>query len=371
MRTKIGVFIIPKFHIDSAVGGAENICRLVVQGLAEKYNIVVLHGELNLNAKLGVIQNHTEHIQSMNAFYLDEYSRQNGEICPTFCHQVEGIINECKVLLSFERVITDLNIDQVCILGGISYKHCVDIAKSNVWKKLIVPSNFLKEKCMELSNRGEDVQVISNGILCENFFPTMFEKQYAALLPYRPDWRKGYRESIDFIAIINSLGNWGQYRLIVTRQENNDFADTEFYSSLNYYAMKRNVKIEYVSWQNEKGMNSLYNKCDFVLALGNLEEGFGLTTIEAIAAGRYVISRRMGATVSILPPKTGIIFVDEKMNVSEVRKVMDEYSMSLTTKEVMDGINYIRNNYDISVMKKRYDEYLSIFLEEYNSIDEN
>ena len=133
MRTKIGVFIIPRFHFDSAVGGAENICRLVVQGLAEKYDIVVFHGELNLNAQLGVIQNHTEHIQSMNAFYLDEYSRQNGEISPTFCHQVEGIINECKVLLSFERVIIDLNIDQICILGGISYKHCVDIAQSNIW----------------------------------------------------------------------------------------------------------------------------------------------------------------------------------------------------------------------------------------------
>lgn len=366
MRSKIGVFVIPKFQIDSAAGGAENICRLVVLSLEKKYDVVVLHGEANLNDRIGVIKNHTEYIQSINAFYLDDYTRHNGEIAPNFCTEAEKIISECKILLSFERVIVNLNINQICILGGISYKHCVDIAKSNIWNKLIVPSMFLKDKCRELSNRCEDIHVISNGIQCDCFFPTVSEEQFTTLLPYRADWGKGYRESIDFIAMLNGLGNWGEYRLIVTRQENNDFAEVDFYESLNHYAMKKNVIIEYLPWQNEDGMNSLYNKCDFVLSLGCLEEGFGLTTIEAIAAGRYIISRRKGATVSILPENSGIIFANENMSVSEVSRIMEEYSKALEQNEVMNGINYINNNYDISAMQKRYDEYVSRILSELN-----
>lgn len=366
MRTKIGVFIIPKFQIDLAVGGAENICRLVTIGLSNSYNITVFHGENDCNAELGIVKKHSDHIESVNAFYLDTYSKENGEISPDFCKEARTMLGECRLLVSFERVIKDISIDQICVLGGISYKHCIDIAKSKIWKKLIVPSVFLKEKVMRLSNRVESVIVISNGILCDNYSSIVFEKQYAALLPYRPDWGKGYRESIDFISLLNKELKDQKYRLIVTRQDKNDFNDTEFYKILDNYAMENNVNIEYVSWQSESGMNSLYNRCDFVLALGILEEGFGLTTIETIASGRYVISKRKGATVSILPKDSGIIFIDEEINEFEVKRVMEQYYISVAEKKVDYGINYIRNNYDISVMQKKYEEFISSFIEKNN-----
>lgn len=363
MRTKIGVFIIPKFQIDLAVGGAENICRLVTIGLSNNFNIIVFHGESDYNIELGIVKKHLDHIESVNAFYLDSYSKENGEISPDFCKEAMTMLGECRLLISFERVIKNLSIDQICVLGGISYKHCIDIAKSKIWRKLIVPSEFLKEKVIELSNREGSVQVISNGISCDNYFPAVLRKQYAALLPYRPDWGKGYRESIDFISLLNRELKDGKYRLIVTRQEKNDFNDTEFYEILDHYALEKNVKIEYVSWQNENGMNSLYNRCDFVLALGILEEGFGLTTIEAIASGRYVISRRKGATVSILPKDFGIIFIDEEINECEVKRAMEQYYISVAEKEVDHGIKYIKNNYDIRVMQKKYEEFISGFIE--------
>lgn len=85
-----------------------------------------------------------------------------------------------------------------------------------------------------------------------------------------------------------------------------------------------------------------------------------------IAAGRYIISRRKGATVSILPENSGIIFANENMSVSEVSRIMEEYSKALEQNEVMNGINYINNNYDISAMQKRYDEYVSRILSELN-----
>lgn len=358
MRNKIGVFIILRFVMNSASGGAENICRMVTIGLAKTFDIVVFHSEPNRNAKLGKIQQQSKHIQSVNAFYLDDWSRERGEISPKFCDCAKKMMAECEILLSFERVLTNVMIDQLCILGGISYQHCEDIAKSNIWKQLIVPSEFIREKCMVLSNRKGNIKVISNGIVCDNFFSSSLVRKYAALLPYRPDSGKGFYDSIDFIAMVNKLEEWGEYHIIVTRQDENDFTYEDFYEKLDNYALQKSVRLEYVTWQAEGGMNNIYNKCDFVLALGYLEEGFGLTTIESILAGRYVISKRKGATIQILPNKSGILFADEHIKLNSVITIMSEYEKAYLLNEVDRGIAYIKEHYDVGIMQKKYEEFV-------------
>lgn len=362
MRNQIGVFVIPKFRLDSASGGAENICRLVVIGLSRKYDIIVFHGESDINENLGIIKKHTEHITSINAFHLSENIRQRGEIAPAFCDVAYNMITKCDLLLSFERVVSNVDVNQVCVLGGISYQHCLDIAKSIIWNKMIVPSDFIRKKCLELSRRENDIKVISNGIITDVFYSISSERTYTALLPYRPDWGKGYLESIDFISLVNQLKEFGNYHILATKQRDNDFANISFYEDLDRYAGEKNVDLRYVDWQNEENINALYNKCDFVLALGRLEEGFGLTTIEAISAGRYVISRRIGATATLLPPNSGIIFTESVLDKSAVRKIMTDYLNGRKNGEVNRGITYIQTHYNLELMQSSYNEFISAFI---------
>ena len=98
-------------------------------------------------------------------------------------------------------------------------------------------------------------------------------------------------------------------------------------------------------------MNNIYNMCDFILSLGYLEEGFGLTTVECIMAGRYVISYPIGATISLLPKNSGIIFAGKDENFLSVFK---NYENAYENKEVNKGIKYIKNHYTEKIMLKKY-----------------
>lgn len=98
------------------------------------------------------------------------------------------------------------------------------------------------------------------------------------------------------------------------------------------------------------------------MALGRLEEGFGLTTIEAISAGRYVISRRIGATATLLPPNSGIIFTESVLDKSAVRKIMTDYLNGRKNGEVNRGITYIQTHYNLELMQSSYNEFISAFI---------
>lgn len=350
MKKTIVLFIIPKFHLDYAEGGAENICRLVAIELSKKYKIIILHSEQNADKKLGEITEHTKKIKSMNAFYLDEWTKNRGVVSPKFCKKAIEILAQCDLLLSFERVLKlDIqNLNQFCVLGGISYQHCIDVASSNLWQKLIVPSNFIKNKCQEL-NPQKNIEVIYNGINCKLFKSINKNKTYTALLPFRPDKGKGFKNAVDFISDIKKENQ--NYSLLITKQTNNSFSDVNFYKELEKYAIQKGVEFKYIPWQKGTNMNKVYNMCDFVLSLGSLEEGFGLTTVECIKAGKYVIAKPLGATTEILPKDNGIIFAYE--NLSNI-EIFNNYKISYDNKSVIKGMKYIRKNYDIKKMQKKY-----------------
>lgn len=354
MRKQIGIFVVPKFKIDSANGGAENMCRLIALGLTDYADVVIFHSENDIELNLGIINIHNSHIISTNAFYLDDWICDRGEVSPDFCSIALELLEKCSLLISFERVLANVNIPQICVLGGISYIHCEDVAMSSKWKKLIVPSGFIKNKCSSLGADVKRIEVISNGINCYNFYSYSQKKNHTALLPFRPDIGKGFFDSIDFISKINKLGKWGKYHIIITRQDNNDFSDMDFYDKVDAYALNKEVHIEYVAWGNENTMNSIYNICDFILSLGYLEEGFGLTTIESILAGRYVIAKRLGATQEILPDGYGVLFVDNVVDDAIVECVMSKMNEENLKKSLLLGDEFIRKNYDVKIMQKKY-----------------
>lgn len=347
---KIGIIVLPKFDINKAIGGAENICRLVTIGLTQISNVMVFHSEDNPQKILGNICNHTEKLSSINAFYLDEWTKNRGEISPSFCSNAWNELVECDFLISFERVLRNSPIPQMAVLGGISYTHCVDIAMSAHWTWLIVPSPFIKNKCVALGADGNKIHIIPNGIDGSKFFKLGKDRTFKVLLPFRPDMGKGFIESIDFVQKINSLGRWGEYKILITRQFNCSFAEKDFYQTIEKYASKKQVVIEYINWGDQNTMNYIYNQCDFVSSLGTLEEGFGLTTIESVLSGHPVLAKRIGATKDILPPNTGIIFYDENPNTEDVIEKL----VNMSDKEISEGGAYIKTNYEIKIMQANY-----------------
>ena len=358
MKLRIGIMVLPRFDMNNAIGGAENICRIVSIGLSEIADVIVFHAEDNPQNKLGTVSRHTEKLSSINAFYIDDWSKNRGEISPAFCTNAWKKLLRCDLLISFERVLKQSPIPQMVVLGGISYTHCVDIAISSDFDKLIVPSSFIKEKCVAFGADVNKIHVVPNGIDCKRFHRFQKGKTFKALLPFRPDEGKGFIESIDFIQKINSYGRWGKYKILITRQFDNIFSKENFYNKIEDYALKKGVTIEYISWSNQDSMNYIYNQCDFVLSLGNLEEGFGLTTIESILSGHPVLSKRIGATKDIMPPNTGIVFYDKELNEENIIQKL----MNTTDDEIAKGCSYIKENYTIEKMQANYLKLVKNFL---------
>jgi len=350
MKPNITIIVVPKFQYDYAEGGAENICRIISIFLSKHANVTVLYGEKNKEESLDKIKYHSTNLKSINAFYVDEEITNEGEISPNFTTFSKNIIKKSQLILSFERTLKNVSNKQICVLGGIAYKHCKEIAKSKYWNKLIVPSNFIKQKCKEIRGNDTNIFVVPNGINVDNFFPTNTKKTNVILLPFRADIGKGYIESIDFTAKLNELKKWGKYKLIITKQENNLFVENNIYKYIDNYAISKNVEINYVKWQKNKNMNTLYNKCDFVLSLGNLEEGFGLTTIECILSGRPVIAKKIGATKEILPDSCGLYFAKEPINSKEIARIMNIINKT----DIISGRKYIKQNYNLNKMQNSY-----------------
>lgn len=363
LKERISVFVIPPFNCSSADGGAENICRLICLSLSTRWEVIVFHSEPRRNVPLGTVRQLQENLYSCNAFYLDAWTRERGEVSPAFCESASKLICESKLLISFERCIMGISIPQITVLGGISYLHCRDVAKSKAWERLIVPSQFIKAQCCQLRKEADGITVIYNGIHCDAFFPIRRELMFRVLLPFRPDRGKGFWEAVDFVSTVNAIGAWGQYGILITRLENASFADADFYQDIEHYAKEKRVAIEYFPWCQTVAMNGIYNRADFVLALGTVEEGFGLTTIESVLAGRPVITRKLGATPEILPSGFGTVFTEPAITYETVASCMKEVTSERMKDCLSAGGEYIRANYDAGRMCAAYSDLVCAYME--------
>ncbi len=79
--------------------------------------------------------------------------------------------------------------------------------------------------------------------------------------------------------------------------------------------------VEFLGWQPEKSVTRLMETCRAFLFPG--EEDFGITAVEAMAAGAPVIGfARGGTTETVAPGSTGVLF--ERQTVADVRRALDE-----------------------------------------------
>ena len=109
------------------------------------------------------------------------------------------------------------------------------------------------------------------------------------------------------------------------------------------------VHTEINSELNKEEMNDFYNEGD-VMFFPSLFEGFGLVTIEALAAGVPVMGNMVGAVNDLYMcgwPGVGIISNDISENLEQMLELADEYK-SFEAKEALHQsmvLNYSFNAY--------------------------
>jgi len=349
---------VPPFNENLFAGGAEIIAASVVRSLAIDFNVVVFHGEPDNSAALGKIRHIGSNVTTINAFFITDAIINNGVISFNFCNAAKEMLINTVAAICFERCGGDIPCKQICVLGGISYKHCRDVAGASYWEKLIVPSAFVKRKCVEINQEREaSIIVIPNGIDTTLFFDCNSQRENFALLPFRPDWGKGYLVSVDFISILNKIQHGDEYKLLITRSDTNVFAEQDFYTKLDNYARTKNVEIKYLSWEKHEFISKIYNLGKMTLLLGDLEEGFGLCTIESVLCGTPVVARAIGATVELMPNYSGVVFWDGKLSEESIERIF-RIVANINKRELSSTAEFIRKNYDLRIMSKAYLNFL-------------
>ena len=80
--------------------------------------------------------------------------------------------------------------------------------------------------------------------------------------------------------------------------------------------------IEFLGWVGEEQLKELYQNCEAFL--NPQVEDFGITVVEAMAAGRPVIAlQKGGATETIIEGKTGVFFKEQ--TVESIKKAVEKY----------------------------------------------
>jgi glycosyltransferase involved in cell wall biosynthesis len=111
--------------------------------------------------------------------------------------------------------------------------------------------------------------------------------------------------------------------------------------------------IEFVGRVDEKKKAELYRRCKAFI--NPQEEDFGITVVEAMAAGRPVIAyKKGGATETVIDKKTGLFFNEQTVDsliaaikefpninfsTSEIRAHAEKFSLERFKKEITDYVN--------------------------------
>lgn len=349
VKSYICFFQTTYFNLSSPRGGAEVIAVEIVKQFSSYYPIIVLYPYQNDSHEEKIVK-HAENIHGVEAYEFDNNIYNSGVITPVFGHNASRLILNCKILFTLERVIKCNDIKrQITVLGGMFYPHCKQVAESNLFDYLIVPSDYLKDWCIEMGTDTNKILIIYNGIDTNFFYDTqMPTNQDQFFIAARSGYEKGFREAIEFVSKINEMTDKNYF--ITTCVE----SASSFASDIKKMADKQGVKIFFMGWRERYDMRDLYNESFCLLSLGEAPEGFGLSVIESIACGTPVLSQKIGFVKEMLPENTGIYFIDD-VNMKAVDDI-NSLLLAISSKDVIvKARDYIIEHYTLERMKKEYE----------------
>lgn len=208
--------------------------------------------------------------------------------------------------------------------------------------KIIVPSKFTKNNLLSHYKLNSSlITVIHEGISCDNFKEALVsplkESDFILLFVGRvDDHRKGLDILLDAFRIVSQ--KFEDVKLIIVGSGNN--------KKVVKLSEKLNIqnRILFTGFVDESTLKSYYNICDIYVTPSRLE-GFGLTILEAMAAGKSVIGFRVGSIPELIKNYKNGVLID-KVNAEALANgicYLLENSVHWDKKEIQ---RFVKENYN-------------------------
>lgn len=342
-----------KFSYDRPSGGAEVIACEIIKKLSEKFCVVVLIPQGGAEA---VCMKHAKNVFSLPAYPLTPHIAEHGSVAPVFNSLAQEILSRSFLMISLERVIANLDIRQVAVLGGIYYPHCKEVIANDYYSNIIVPSDFMRDCCIKHGLSREKIKVIYNGIdvALYPYDKKGISKEF--LLPARSGWEKGYKEAIVLVRDLSQRYEQG-YTLSVCVSR-----DSEFGREISTLSEKYGVTVNFFGWQSRTAMPKRYSTALCTLSLGEAPEGFGLTMAESLSCGTPVLSRKLGFAKDLVPENHGLLYIEsfDTSTGDGCKQMMDKIAEK---DSVMRGSTFVKTNYKLDKMTDAYFLFLTDIIE--------
>ena len=157
------------------------------------------------------------------------------------------------------------------------------------------PAELLDNKRQELGLAADDLVMLSLGRVIK-------QKNFEAIIKLMPD-------------LLKSFPNL-KYVIVGAGPELNKFQEL-----IDNLSLKNNVKLAGPVLNNDESKKVYYQLADLFVSVSSVEEGFGISYLEAQASGLPVIASKLGGSAeAILDQKTGILV--QSNNLSEIKQAI-------------------------------------------------
>jgi glycosyltransferase involved in cell wall biosynthesis len=351
---RVGILLVPDFTPHRPLGGAEAIADCLARRLSEHCEVVVFHGHPPDEPASPEPRRHGPTLEAVAAFPRTGPVCYGGTLGLALAPAVARRLADCHVLLSFERVLAGSPAPvNYAVLGGICYPHCVEVVRSGLWDRLIVPSRFIQEAAIRHGADSGRVAVVPKGVDVRRFSPRPVEGAHTdclvALVPSRPDWGKGLERAL---ALARLRSRHLRPVAVHCFRQRSFSASPGFYDEL--CSRAEGVELVLRDWVDRREMAQVYRSADLTLCLGDLPEGFGLTAVESVACGTPVLARPVGFLRDVLPQQHGLFFDEGEQVTAGLADGLDEMARAGREDCRARGHPYVAAHYSEGSMVSAY-----------------
>lgn len=217
--------------------------------------------------------------------------------------ELTALSKDVDVILAIDRALplSDAAPPLVLMCNSLAYVTEAHAAMARGWSRIIAPTEHLANQIRILAS-GSTVEAIPYGLpeallgaLTEMPVPDWGNGPLTVLLPHRPDHRKGHVPAIAGLASASR-----DIRLDISWLEEPRYE--AFRQDLQKLSMSLGVadRVRFSGWVRNEARLARLADAHAVLQVGNFEESFGLSVVEAVLAGRIAITGPQPAVEEVL-----------------------------------------------------------------------
>jgi glycosyltransferase involved in cell wall biosynthesis len=299
-----------------------------------------------------------------------ELARVDGDPTPAQAHHdavlLADLAERADVVVTIDRTFPlDVDIPVVLCLNNFSYGPETRSVFDLAWDTIVVPSNYLRNcitwyfRPAHWAGEPRPVEVIPCGIN-RPAAHTLSLPEALALpaggrfvgFPHRPDPDKGYETAVQAVLDLRQQGH--NFTLLVPTPKAHDVwpHQARYLDQRARYThdVGAALAVHFHRWIEASEMTDYLQLCEWSLCLSRLPEGFGLSVLEAVAAGVPVVSTPAGAFPELLPPNHGVEHVD----FDDSNAVATLIAAGSDPDAIDRGTEYINSYYDWDTIANRW-----------------